>query len=77
MAWLLYHMAKSDIYDPDLFEQFEKGLRTITSTNMTSRHAMGALYGYYRSNQGTKFGIDFWEENLEKNLADLRMLIIP
>ena len=33
---------------------------------------MGGLYGYYRSNLGTKFGVDFWEENLRKNASMLR-----
>lgn len=72
IAYMIYHMAKSDIYEPDVFLNFEKELRTITSISMTSRHAMGGVYGYYRSNQGTKFGVEFWEEHLEKNMEDLR-----
>jgi len=54
-------MAKSDVYDPDLVLNFEKEMRTISSTDMTSRHAMGAVYGYYRMNQGTEEGLEFWE----------------
>lgn len=47
---------------------------TISSTSMSSRHAMGAVYGYYKSNQGTREGLQFWEEQLEKNLSDLSKL---
>lgn len=43
---------------------------------MTSRHAMGAVYGYYKSNQGSQFGLEFWENNLTNNLEDLRKIII-
>jgi hypothetical protein len=49
-AYLLYHIAKSDIYDPEIFTRFEKEVRTVASNKMTSRHAMGAVYGYYKSN---------------------------
>jgi hypothetical protein len=57
-------MAKSDIYDPALFEGFENSYREISSVTMTARHAMGGVYGYYRCNQGTKYGMDLWEEHL-------------
>jgi hypothetical protein len=50
MGFLLYHMAKSDIYDPDLVLGMEKELSTMQTSKMTSRHAMGGLYGYYRLN---------------------------
>jgi hypothetical protein len=43
-------MAKSDIYDPAVYEGFESAYREISSTKMTARHAMGGMYGYYRSN---------------------------
>ncbi len=69
---MLYHIAQREIYDPDLFANLEATYQEITSNVMTSRHAMGAVYAYYRSNQGTKFGVDFWEDHLEKNSAGLR-----
>jgi hypothetical protein len=50
IGYLLYHVAKSEIYDPALFQGFENIYREITSVKMTSRHAMGGVYGYYRSN---------------------------
>lgn len=34
---------------------------------------MGGVYGYYRSNQGTKFGVDFWEDHLQKVSAHLHI----
>ena len=71
IAYLLYHVAKSEIYDPDLFAGFENIYREVTSTRMTARHAMGGVYGYYRSNQGTRYGVDYWEEHLLKNSQTL------
>lgn len=50
VAYVLYHVAKSEIYDPALFESFENSYREISSTDMASRQAMGGVYGYYRSN---------------------------
>jgi hypothetical protein len=38
---------------------------------MTARIAFGALYAYYKSNQGTRFGIDFWESKLEDYIEDM------
>jgi hypothetical protein len=67
LSYLLYHIAKNDIFDPEFFAKVEEGLREITSTEMTARHNMGAVYGYYRSNQGSRFGLDYWEEHLQKN----------
>lgn len=75
-GFLLYHVAKNDIYDPELFTKLESHYREIASTSMTPRHAMGGLYGYYRSNQGTKYGVDFWEEHVQKNSAGLHVVDI-
>ena len=57
MAYILYHMAKRDIYDPDLIMKFEEEMVSIQSTSMTSRHAMGAVFGYFRLNQGSMKGL--------------------
>lgn len=73
VGFLLYHVAKNDLYVPELFEGFESSYREITSVNMTSRHAMGGMYGHYRSNQGTKYGVDYWEDQLEKNAEGLHV----
>lgn len=53
VAYLLYHVAKSEIYDPEIFQRFEVNLAQITNVQITSRHCMGALYAYYKSNQGS------------------------
>ena len=58
-------MAKADLYDPDLVLKLEAQYRLVTSTTMTARHCMGALYGLYRLNQGTLAGIEFWEEQMQ------------
>ncbi len=73
ISYLLYHVAKNDIYDPALFASFEAVLKEITSTTMTPRHSMGAVYAYYRSNQGSKQGLDFWEDHLKKNSDGLHV----
>ena len=66
-------MAKNDIYDPNLIASIEANYREISSVSMTSRHAMGGVYGYYRLNQGTRNGVDFWEDHLEKNSSNLHI----
>lgn len=76
LGFVLYHIAKNDIYDPDLFQKFEETYREITSTSMTARHNMGGVYGYYRSNQGTRYGLDYWEEHLQKNSQYLHVVDI-
>jgi hypothetical protein len=63
-AYLLYHISKKDLYDPDLVMKLEGQYRLVTSTTMTARHCMGGLYGLYRLNQGTQAGIEFWEEQM-------------
>jgi hypothetical protein len=73
VGYLLYHMAKCDIYDPAVYQGFEDAYKEISSRTMTSRHAMGGLYGYYRSNQGTKYGLDIWEELVQSNSAGLHV----
>lgn len=65
-AYLLYHIARKDLYDPDLVMKLESQYRLVASTSMTARHCMGALYGLYRLNQGTAHGIEFWEEKMEE-----------
>ena len=72
MAYLMYHMSLSDIYDPEVFEGMEKQFKIAEGDKITSKHSMGGLFGCYRSNQVSKFGIDFWENNLRNNTGDLR-----
>lgn len=40
---------------------------------MSARVAYGALYSYYKTNQGTRFGIDFWESILEDHIEHLHV----
>ena len=35
---------------------------------MTARIAFGGLYAYYKSNQGTLYGVDFWASLLEDHI---------
>lgn len=53
MSYVLYNMAYAEIYDPSVFEQFEKNYRIASSKVMSGRIAFGGLWAYYKSNQGT------------------------
>lgn len=73
MAYILYNMVVADMYDPLVFEKFEAGYRTVSSKHMSGRVAFGALWAYYKSNQGSLYGIDFWTSVLEDHVDDLRV----
>lgn len=67
MAYILYNMVKEDIYDPSVFENFALKYQTVAKTNLTSRHAFGALWACYKSNQATVDDIHFWASLLQDN----------
>ena len=71
MAFLLYNMEKANIFDPTVYENFERAYKTAKSEHMLPRVCFGALHAYYKTNQGTKFGIDFWESLLEDHIDGL------
>lgn len=73
MAYILYNMIQDDIYDPSVFENFEKHYRTTEIKNLNARMAFGALWAYYKSNQGTLFGVDFWTSILQDNVKEMRV----
>ena len=50
MAYILYNMIQADIFDPSMFENFEKHYRTVNKNHMGGRLAFGALWAYYKSN---------------------------
>jgi hypothetical protein len=64
-------MTVKTVYDPLIYQKFEESLKLASDKHMNSRIAFGALYAYYKTNQGTRFGIDFWEAKLEENLGGL------
>ena len=72
MAYILYNMTFNEIYEPVIYKKFEEGYTTVSSTHMSARVAFGGVYAYYKSNQGTMFGIDFWESKLEDHVDDMR-----
>ena len=74
MAYIMYNMVQDNIYDPSVFEQFEKQYRTVSSKHMSGRVAFGALWAYLKSNQGTLYGVDFWTSKLEDNIKDMRVM---
>ena len=72
MAYLLYNMCHKGVYDPVIYEKFEENYQVTSSEHMRARFAYGGLFAYYRSNQGTMFGIDFWESKLEDCIDGMR-----
>lgn len=65
MAYLIYNMTFDNIYDPLVYEKFEANYKITSGKHMNARIAFGAIYAYYKSNQGTLFGVDFWESKHE------------
>ena len=65
---MLYNMSVKNIFDPLIYQKFESCLKTASETHMNSRIAFGALFAYYKSNYGTRFGIDFWTSKIEENI---------
>jgi hypothetical protein len=64
-------MTFKSIFDPLIYQKFEGALKIASDKHMTARIAFGALYAYYKTNQGTRYGIDFWESKLEDNIQTL------
>ena len=40
---------------------------------MSGRYAFGALWAYFKTNQGTMYGIDFWTAKLQDHIEDMRV----
>lgn len=51
-----------------IFQKFEESYKTASSDNLEARHCFGALWAYYKGNQGSRFGMDWWTSKLEDNL---------
>lgn len=68
----MYHLSKADLYEPDFILKLEGEYRAIQNNKLPARLCMGAVYGYYRSNQGSKSGLEFWEELLHRYKDGLR-----
>lgn len=73
MALILYNMSYKEIYDPTLYEGFESVYPIASTKHCCARVCYGALSAYYKSNQGTLYGVDYWESLLEDNLESLHV----
>jgi len=73
MAYILYNMAVADIFDPLVYEKFESHYSTTSNKHMSGRFAFGALWAYYKSNQGSLYGVDFWTSVLQDHVSDMRV----
>ena len=85
-AYILYHMAKQNVYDPDFVIHMEQGLlieRSITDLgdegdnrgekDLTARYAFGAVCSYWRMNYGTAYGLKYWETYMLNQAQDLHI----
>lgn len=73
VAFILYNMIKADHYDPGIFSKFEEHYKITEQKWLESRHCFGAVYAYYKSNQGSRYGIDFWEAQLDQHMETLHV----
>jgi hypothetical protein len=73
MAYLIYNMTFDNIYDPLVYEKFEANYKITSGKHMNARIAFGAIYAYYKSNQGTLFGVDFWESIHEDHIDGMHV----
>lgn len=74
-AYILYHMAKQGVYDPEFFKLMEGGLMLEQTDDteendlkgekhLTARYAMGAVIGYWRLNTGSAWALKYWENSM-------------
>ena len=73
MAFVLYNMVMADIFDPSIFEKFEQNYASTSSKHMSGRYAFGGLWAYYKSNQGSLYGVDFWTSLVQDHIVDMRV----
>merc|ERR1712151_1430045 len=66
-------MTFRNMYDPRVYAKFEENYKMTSGKHMNARIAFGALYAYYKSNQGTLFGIDFWESIHEDHIDGMHV----
>jgi hypothetical protein len=83
-AYVLYHMAKQEKYDPELVGNLEMGIGEKAEassvqgaregeTHLTGRHAMAAVYAYWVMNTGSAAALKYWERHLIKMGDDLHI----
>jgi hypothetical protein len=73
MPIIFYNMAITDHFDPKIFKELENQYKLSDVKWLEARHCYGALYGYYKTNQGSRYGIDFWEALMEDRLELLHV----
>ena len=66
-------MAFSHTYDPNLIKEFEARYLDVVNKEITTRHAFGGVWAYYRTSWGTPTGLRFWENLLETNMSHLHI----
>lgn len=50
MAYITYNMAKQGVYEPDVVKEIERNAVFSSSTEMSTRSALGGLYAWYYTN---------------------------
>ena len=79
-AYILYHMAKQDVYDPEFYSLMETGLMIEGDSsekkqdkNVSARYAMAGVCAYWRSGCGSSWALKYWETYLEDQAMDLHV----
>jgi len=73
MAFLLYNVAKANQSDRMVFEECERHFLKYKG-NFEARYAFGCLYGFLKTNAGSPQGIEFLEEEVINNIADISIV---
>jgi hypothetical protein len=70
MAFLLYNMAKCNISDKMVFEECERHFFKYKGS-FKPRYAFGCLFAFYKTNAGSLDAIQFLEDEVVSNLAEI------
>jgi len=71
----MYNCAVSNIYEPLVFEEIERHLHKYEN-KLRPRWAFGCLYGVYKTNAGTSKGIQFFQNEVVKQIHELCKIIV-
>ncbi len=68
VIYLMYHMAKNEIYDNEFFDELESQINPVIANSqfLLPRQIYGALYGYYKFSRGRPENVLFFETCLEE-----------
>ena len=74
----MYNMAKVDYLNKEFFTRLDNILNTslLDEEMLISRYPYGALYSYYKFNQGRPENIAFFEREMPDFIDDFRIIAL-